>query len=105
VGYDGAVSNAGRLMGLVREDHGTSGYARVTGAMVNDGAWHHAALTRNAGGMVELFLDGVSQGTGTGSQSAGPITTDLRALGCERRWVQDAYGTADQRHLNGSLDE
>jgi hypothetical protein len=105
VGYDGADNSLGRLKALVRQDNGTGGYARVTGGLVNDGAWHHAALTRNAGGMIELFLDGVSQGTSVGSESGGAISTDLRTLGCERRWVQDAFGTADQRYLNGSLDD
>jgi hypothetical protein len=105
VGYDGAENSPGRLMGLVRQDNGTSGYARVTGGLVNDDAWHHAALTRNAGGVIELFLDGASQGTNAGSESTGSITTDLRTLGCERRWVQDAFGTADERYLNGTLDD
>src|SRR5207249_1711377 len=87
VGYDGSTTSAGQLMGLVRQDGGTSGYAHVSGAMVNDGFWHFVALTRNTSGTIELFLDGVSQGTGSGTQSSGALTSDRRAVGSERRWV------------------
>jgi hypothetical protein len=105
VGYDGAVSSAGKLMGLARQDSGSSGYARITGPTVNDGNWHYFVLTRNAGNIIELFCDGVSQGTSSGSESGGAITTNLRALASERRWVQVGYGNADQRYLTGTIDE
>jgi len=105
VGYDGAVGSAGRLMGLVRQDSGSGGYARVTGPTVNDGNWHYFVLTRNAGNTIQLFSDGVLQGTSSGSASGGAITTNIRALGSERRWVQVSYGTADQRYLVGTTDE
>jgi signal peptidase I len=105
VGYDGAVRSAGRLMGLVRQSSSSSGYARVTGPIVNDGNWHYFTLTRNSGNTIELFVDGISQGTASGSASGGAITTNLRALGSERRWVQVGYGTADDRYLSGAVDE
>src|SRR5262249_37753419 len=105
VGYDGAVANAGKLMALVRADGGTNGFARVTGGLINDGNWHHVALTRNTSGSIELFLDGQSQGTTSVTQSDGTIPTNLRDMGCDRRWVQDSYGTPEQQYLNGSLDD
>jgi hypothetical protein len=105
VGYDGAVNIAEKLMTIVRQDGGGGGYARVTGPTVNDGTWHYFVLTRDTGSVIELFSDGVSQGTGSGSESGGAITTNLRALGCERKWVQDSYGNADQRYLIGTIDE
>jgi len=38
----------------------------VTSAVaINDGAWHHLVATRTQGGSVEIFIDGVSQGTAT----------------------------------------
>jgi hypothetical protein len=74
----------GRLAGWVRDDTSGFGGARITGGSVNDGAWHHVALVRQTDGTIELFLDGASQGSSRGKSSGGPITTDLRALGCDR---------------------
>jgi predicted ribosomally synthesized peptide with SipW-like signal peptide len=105
VGYDGGTTDAGKLMALVRQDGGSSSYARITGPAVNDGNWHYFVLTRNAGNTIELFSDGVSQGTASGGESGGAITTNIRAFASERRWVQDSYGTADQIWLVGTLDE
>ncbi len=105
VGYDGAVRSAGSLMGLVRQSSSGSGYARISGPTVNDGNWHYFTLTRNSGSTIELFVDGVSRGTASGSAAGGVITTNLRALGSERRWVQVSYGTADDRYLSGTVDE
>jgi hypothetical protein len=104
VGYDGGVDSSGRVMILVRQNGGSS-YARVTGGIVNDGLWHHVAAVRGSGSTIELFLDGVSQGTNSGAESGGAITTNLRAIGSERRWVNDSYGTADQRYLAGTIDD
>lgn len=81
------------------------GIANVTGGLINNGQWRRFALVRNAGNTIELYLDGVSQGQGSGAEAGGAITTDLRAVGSERRWVQDGYGTTDQDYLNGSVDD
>jgi type II secretory pathway pseudopilin PulG len=104
VGYDGGADSPGNAMILVRQDGG-SNYARVTGGAVNDGFWHHIAAVRGSGSTIELFLDGVSQGTNSGTESGGAITTNLRAIGSERRWVSDGYGTADQRYFAGTIDD
>jgi len=37
----------------------------TSAAAINDGAWHHLVATRTQGGSVEIFIDGVSQGTTT----------------------------------------
>jgi len=104
VGYDGGTDNPGKAMILVRQD-GASSYAHVIGGSVNDGQWHHVAAVRGSGSTIELFLDGVSQGTASDTQSGGSITTDLKAIGSERRWVSDGYGTSDQRYLAGTIDD
>jgi Concanavalin A-like lectin/glucanases superfamily len=100
------IDRSGRIAALVREDHGERGMpAQITGGRANDGQWHHFALTRNAGNLIELFLDGTSQGRATGANAGGPITTDLRALGSERYWVlhhQSNYGVP---YLAGAVDE
>jgi len=105
IGHDGGATDDGKLMALVRDD--TNGaFARVqSAATVNNGAWHHFALTRNAAGQIELFLDATSQGTSTGAASGGAITTDLRAMGAELRWISTATMTADQQFLNGTIEE
>jgi hypothetical protein len=90
------VDFGGNLAALVREDRGEWGeQAKVNGKGVRDGQWHHFALTRNAGNRIELFLDGVSQGKGTGANAGGSITTDLRALGSERYWLAHGGGKSN----------
>jgi len=37
----------------------------TSAAAINDGVWHHLVATRTQGGSVEIFIDGVSQGTTT----------------------------------------
>jgi hypothetical protein len=70
----------------------------------NDGRWHHFAFTRR-GSAVELFQDGVSQGTGVALCSAGPITTDRRALGCERMWAENNVRQWGNPAFEGGIDE
>jgi hypothetical protein len=95
----------GAFQALVREDRKETGqHAQVTGAKVADGDWHHFALTRS-GTAVELYLDGASQGRAVGADAGGPITTDLRALGSERAWVQSSTSRPEHRFLQGALDE
>ncbi len=70
----------------------------------NDGGWHHFAFTRR-GSTVELFLDGISQGTGVALHSGGPITTDRRALGCERLWAENNDRRWGNASFQGGIDE
>jgi hypothetical protein len=76
--------------------------ATVTGGAVNDGAWHHVALTR-ADDRVELFLDGASQGQTHNDLARGAIATDLRALGSERYWIK--HFPFGDPHFDGAMDE
>jgi hypothetical protein len=92
----------GHLAGWVRDDTSGFGGAKLTGGAVNDGKWHHVALLRQADGTIELFLDGASQGTARGANSGGPITTDLRALGCDRVLMNQGKPAG---HLAGAFDE
>jgi hypothetical protein len=55
----------------------------LTGCKVNDGIWHHFAVTRDPKGRLELYVDGVSQGV---IEKAGTIALEnypLRTLGNE----------------------
>lgn len=75
----------GRLEAHVREDKGTWHLAIQTKGAVNDDRWHHCALVRFSGEFM-IFRDGAPAGRNSGKQTAGAITTDLRAVGFERRW-------------------
>jgi hypothetical protein len=97
--------NNGKLAALVREDGGEFGQAALlTGAPVHDGIWHHFALSRQAEGVVELFIDGKTQGKTSSPQSAGAITTDLRSVAREQYWLTVKPGPG-WAHWNGCIDE
>jgi hypothetical protein len=76
---------------------------QIDGRTINDGAWHHIALTRD-GDTLELFLDSVSQGQKSGAAAGGAITTNLRALGSERYWIDRKSAHGDP-NFQGSMDE
>jgi Concanavalin A-like lectin/glucanases superfamily/tRNA_anti-like len=93
----------GKLAGLVRADGREFGqHAGVTGRPIDDGQWHHFALTRDTGRTIELFIDGESQGKSTGADAGGAITTDLRTLGLERYWVRVGFPNPQ---FVGAVDE
>ena len=111
LGYNGVTTSSGILMTLVRDDTGGEIYASVTGAAaVNDGRWHLFTLTRN-GPTIQLYLDGQSVGTGTGSSAGSSITTgtagDFQEIGREGNWVTTSYAMAntDECYLSGLFDE
>jgi Concanavalin A-like lectin/glucanases superfamily len=93
----------GNIHGWVRDDTAGFGGVQLTGAPIKDGKWHHFALIRQPDGIVELFLDAVSQSKNKGKASAGPITTDLRALGSDRFVVTG--GKKGPAYFTGSIDE
>jgi hypothetical protein len=106
IGHHGASRNPGQLMAIVRQDGGRTNFGNVIGPTVNDGAWHHFALTRNTEGTIRLFLDGAYQGMHTNAESGGAITTDRRSCGLELLWTQapqppDATGQG----LKGEMDD
>ena len=106
VGFDGAVTSSGDIMGLVREDNQETGaFARTAGGPVAEDQWHYAVLVRDQGNNIRLYLDGAQADIGSGLDADGSITSNLRALASERRWVQDGYGSPDQRWFAGTLDE
>jgi hypothetical protein len=95
--------DGGKLDGLVRADGKELGqHAQVTGRSIDDGKWHHFALTRDTGRTIELFIDGESQGKATGADAGGAITTDLRTLGSERYWVRVGFPNPQ---FVGAVDE
>jgi hypothetical protein len=95
----------GRAKAQVRQDgNDIFGPTEVSSGIINDGKWHHLALTRE-GDSIELFLDGISQGKKNGNSSGGTITTDLRALGAERFWINHRTFAFGDPHFEGDMDE
>jgi hypothetical protein len=96
---------AGKPMLVVGDDTDPGqGHAVVWGGPVADGNWHHLAFTR-AGNAVELFVDGVSQDKKTGAAVAGPITSDLRAIGLEKLWAETNDTRWGVGTFKGSVDD
>jgi cysteine-rich repeat protein len=104
VGYDGATTDAGKLLVLVRDDSSGAGYAQVNGGTVANGSWHMYTVTRSAG-TISVYLDGAFVTSATGAGAAAAITTNLRNWGRDGNWAAANYGTADQRFLAASIDE
>jgi type II secretory pathway pseudopilin PulG len=103
VGNEGGDGDhPGKAMILVRQDGGGEWASVISGPSVNDGQWHHVAAVRGSGSTIELFVDGVSQGTSSGSESGGAITTNVRAIGCEVYWD---CGGDEYCSLAGTIDD
>ncbi|WP_256297078.1 PKD domain-containing protein [Haloarchaeobius salinus] len=65
---------------------------------INDGAWHHVVLTRNAdSGETRVYVDGVLEDTAT--SDAGAKTTPFSGIGV----IEDTGGSPE--YLDGRLDE
>ena len=77
-------------------------------AVVNDGAWHHFALTRGRGlvaaDVVALYVDGVKKGSQLNLNAGGAVTTDLRALGAEL-YLQRHGFKGGNTTFTGDMDE
>jgi cysteine-rich repeat protein len=108
IGYDGITTNAGKMEVLVRDDTGGSN-AEVNGSTaLNDGNWHHFAVTRTSG-TIQVYVDGTSIGSSTNAGASSSITTgasgNYQNIGREGNWVVSGYGNADERYLAGTFDE
>jgi hypothetical protein len=75
----------------------TSGDTTVASSVnINDGTWHHLAATRNnTSGTMQVYVDGVLRGSGTGPTGPRTWPTVLRIGG-----LQPGYN-----YLNGTLDD
>jgi large repetitive protein len=94
----------GRLLGIVGDDNDRGRQGIVWTRQRNDGGWHHFALVRTDQ-RVELFLDGLSQGSNVGPDAGGPITTNIRAIGCERLWATTNDNRWGRPGFAGGIDE
>jgi len=68
----------------------------ATSTNVNDGAWHHVAATRNnTSGAMQVYVDGVLRGSGTGPTGSRTWPTSLRIGSLQ----------TGNNFLNGTLDD
>jgi MYXO-CTERM domain-containing protein len=103
VGMDGASTNPNDLMALMRDDSGSAlGDAVDTSTSFNDGNWHLVSVTRS-GTTLNVYDNALLVKSATVSSSS--ISSDLRNLGTEGRWVQDGYTSATNEYLAATFDE
>jgi hypothetical protein len=102
VGFDGADSVPGRLR-FISASFGA--LRRITGPKVDDGRWHHYAVTRSQFGIIELFVDGVSYGIVDDFNAE--YVNAWTAFGTDKQWLADWSTTfpAERLHLNGLIDQ
>ncbi|MEO8093869.1 MAG: LamG domain-containing protein [Pseudolysinimonas sp.] len=68
----------GLCLGQVVAGIGGGDTSVVSSSTYNNGAWHHVAFTRvQSSGAMQLYVDGVSVGTATGSTAALTTTTTM----------------------------
>jgi hypothetical protein len=71
---------------------------------VNDGQWHNVAMTRNATtGQVQLYVDGVLNGTGT--FDTGAKTSQFSVIGALADVANNGTTPTGDNYFNGSIDE
>src|SRR5206468_2897323 len=76
----------------------------VSTSVVNDGAWHFVAFTRDrTSGTVQVFIDGALQTTG--SDGTTTITSAFRLLGAQSVVAADGITFQSATYFNGQLDE
>ena len=105
VGFDGADTQPGYFR-FISHTYGT--LRRITGPRVDDGRWHHFAVTRSRFGEIKLFVDGAFAGTTEDFGGAyGPYGPDAGAFGTDQVWLTDWSETypAERLHLEGTVDQ
>jgi autotransporter-associated beta strand protein len=95
----GTLDATGRIGIYVGDSGGVYSSARI-----NDGSWHNIAMTRNAStGVVQLYVDGVLNGSGT--FDTGNKTSQFFLIGALTDVAGDGVTVAGKNYFNGMLDE
>ena len=107
VGYDGTANNyPGKVRFIIRDDDYVGQVEIGSTTSVNDDIWHFVVAVRDGSDdKIKLYIDGSLESASGAKALNSPITTNIRAIGNERRWVQDSTATADKRWFNGIIDE
>ena len=94
------------LVSLVDDNHLAGQGVNLAARRVIDEQWHHIAICRRPG-LLELFCDGERMAETKSSLASGPISTDLRSFGIDRKAFRPEL-TADQQYAlswQGALDD
>ncbi|MEQ9230435.1 MAG: LamG domain-containing protein, partial [Cyclobacteriaceae bacterium] len=88
--------------GFIEMHHFNGSWTSVTGnTKVNDGAWHHVAVTHQQGsGFVTLYVDGEEDQTGTISWDSNPDYHAFNRIGSSY-----SVGAVDGEFFDGQIDE
>jgi len=71
---------------------------------INDGQWHHVAFTRNSStGAVQIYVDGMLQGSGT--SETGVKSAPFRLIGAQTALASNGTTMVGATYLNGELDD
>jgi hypothetical protein len=104
LGADGVQWQPGRICMLVRDDAGSLSFVN-SGITVNDGRWHHVAVTRIEGNW-KLYVDGVLRANINGA-ATGDVSLDMMGIGTSLKWLaENWYPEANHvRYFQGIVDE
>jgi hypothetical protein len=75
--------------------NGGAGATIIGTTPINDGRWHHVVATREAGGLMKLYVDGMLEASGL----AGSAVLD------DNPNIDIGGNTGDSRYFNGLIDE
>jgi len=98
IGNDGIDNdNTGFVSFIVRDD-GSVGLTHFHSSTdLRDGNWHHVVATIDSSKNMKIYVDGIQDGSGTHTMTAG-ITTDTKRIGDE-----SINGNIDE--MDGQIDE
>lgn len=80
----------------IRAYDGTNNPSVTATIAVNDGNWHHVVATRTYHGAMQIFVDGVSAGSGTDNTTGTTTGSSAVYVGCRG---------APSQYFSGSLDD
>ncbi len=112
--FNGATSfGPGEVGVLLRDDNGSVAGCQQIGCVrvdsdtrVDDGLPHHIAVTKDGVlNVLSVYIDGVLSAQGSTADLTDGITTDLRSVGSERRWVLVNFTTQNRTFFDGVIDE
>ena len=67
IGSNGGSGNNGKIQ--LNEQVGNNDDYTTSSSTINDGQWHHIAISRPSSGQVKIFVDGTHEGTGNSGRN------------------------------------
>jgi hypothetical protein len=93
------------LLAIVGDDTDLDGkHAFLWWDTVNDGQWHHVAVTRK-GSMVSMFCDGAFIKNISTTRSGGQISGNMRYIGANLKFTQEDLRKIPRVGFKGGIDE